>query len=591
MVLFLISFLAGILTVLSPCVLPLLPVIVGGSVVGGTRRAYTICISLGLAVVLFTVLLKASTVFISVPQAFWQIFSGTTLVLFGVVMLFPAFWDSLPFVNTLNRSSNKALAAGYQKNSFWGDVIMGASLGPVFSSCSPTYFVVLATVLPASFGIGLTDLLAYAVGLSGLLFIISLAGQRLVDALGVTIESGGWFRRALGVIFIVLGIAVAFGTEASSEVWLYDHGFDVTVIEQQLLGANNTSASGAHGAATTSPMTAAEKALVYQKAPELAGIDGYINTNGQPITIGQFKGKDVVLIDFWTYSCINCIRTVPYVESWYQKYKDEGLVIVGVHTPEFAFEHVTSNVEQAVKQLGITYPVVQDNEYSTWNAFGNQFWPREYLIDIDGFIVHDHAGEGDYDGTEMAIRQALAERAARLGGQIPASTSTPTGVIPMNESQIGSPETYFGSARNEYLGSGRQGVNGIQTLSEPQSVLRNTLYLIGKWDFADQYAETPSDVGSSSVGSDRVDYLYDAKNVYFVAGSAAKPIEVEVLRDSKPLTASEAGKDVYFKDGRSYVSINENRLYDIVKGEDYSQHLLEIIISHPGLQAYTFTFG
>src|ERR1700690_3858424 len=170
MILLLISFIAGILTVLAPCVLPLLPVIVGGSLTTGShRRAYTICLALGASVIVFTLLLKASTVFINIPQSFWEWFSGGILILFGIVMIFPRLWDNLGFVNLMNRSSNKALATGYQKNSIWGDMVMGAALGPVFSSCSPTYFVILATVLPASFGMGFLDLLVYAIGLSGFL--------------------------------------------------------------------------------------------------------------------------------------------------------------------------------------------------------------------------------------------------------------------------------------------------------------------------------------------------------------------------------------------------------------------------------------
>src|ERR1700722_19320767 len=238
MILFLISFVAGILTVLAPCVLPLLPVIVGGSMAqGGRWRGYTICFSLGVSVILFTLLLKASTVFINVPQTFWEWFSGAILILFGLVMVFPQLWDRLGFVNAMNRGSNKLLGAGYQRNSRLGDVLMGAALGPVFSSCSPTYFVILATVLPQSFAAGFADLLAYAVGLSGFLLIIALVGQKLVDKLGVAIEPGGWFRRAIGIIFIIVGIAVGTGVEANFEAYLLNNGFDLTFIEDRLLGA------------------------------------------------------------------------------------------------------------------------------------------------------------------------------------------------------------------------------------------------------------------------------------------------------------------------------------------------------------------
>ena len=196
MLLFFVSFIAGVLTAIAPCVLPLLPVIVGGSIAGGSRwRAYTITVSLGVSVIIFTLLLKVSTAFINVPQGTWQLISAAILIAFGLVMIFPQLWDRLGFVNALNRSSNKLLATGYQQNSFWGDALMGAALGPVFASCSPTYFVILATVLPASFAMGLLDLVAYAVGLSGFLLLIALAGQRLLGKLGGGIGPGGGVRR------------------------------------------------------------------------------------------------------------------------------------------------------------------------------------------------------------------------------------------------------------------------------------------------------------------------------------------------------------------------------------------------------------
>ena len=584
MLLFFISFIAGVLTVLAPCVLPLLPVIVGGSLAQGNKwRTYTICVSLGLSVIIFTLLLKASTVFISIPQNVWEWISGGVLILFGIVMVFPQIWDRLGFVNIMNRSSNRLLATGYQRNSMYGDVIMGASLGPVFSSCSPTYFVILATVLPASFGMGLADLIAYAVGLSGFLFIIAIAGQKLVDKLGVTINPSGWFRRGIGILFLIVGLGVATGGEANLEAWLLSRGFDVTVIEQHLLGASQSDITSPQDA-TSTPMTAAEKALVYKKSPELASIDGYINTGGKPITIGQYAGDKVVLVDFWTYSCINCQRTIPYLEAWYKKYEPYGLVIVGVSTPEFAFEHVYQNVENAVQQLGITYPVVLDNEYGTWNAFGNEYWPRDYLVDIDGYIVYDHAGEGDYDGAEAAIQKALIERAQRLGLPKPdfSGMAAPVNAIAINYNGVNSPETYFGSDRNEYLANGDQGAAGVQTLTIPQKFDLNSLYLGGSWDFESQYAE-------NQLAGAQIQYEYDSKNVYFVAASGTgKPLKIKVMLDGKPLDSTNRGADV---DANSEATIQEDRLYDIVQGQSYGTHVLQITVENPGLQGYTFTFG
>ncbi len=571
MILFLISFIAGVLTVLAPCVLPLLPVIVGGSLTTGSlRRAYTICISLGASVIAFTLLLKVSTAFINVPQSFWQWFSGGILIIFGLVMIVPQLWDSLPFVGKLNLSSNKVLAVGYQKNSLWGDLLMGAALGPVFASCSPTYFVILATVLPASFFMGFLDLLAYAVGLSGFLFIIALAGQKLVDRLGVTIERNGWFRKGIGVLFIIVGLAVATGLSARAEAWLLERGFDATKYEQVLLGTNNGKSE-----ISVDP-------LVYPLAPELVSPDGYINTDGKPIKLADFKEKKVVLLDIWTYSCINCQRTLPYLKAWYEKYSGEGLEIIGVHTPEFAFEKVQKNVEEAVARFGIKYPVILDNEYQTWNAYGNQFWPRKYLINIDGYIVYDHAGEGNYAETERAIQKALAERASRMNVEvvIPKGESAPSGVVAIDPGKVDSPETYFGAARNEYLGNGAQGIAGSQTLTIPANIFPNTLYLGGVWNFTQEYARNTS---AKAV----VRFRYDAKNVYFVA-AAATPVKIKVTRDGGKALGAERGADV---DVNGEATIKEERLYKLIEGADYGVHTIEIEVEGAGLQGYTFTFG
>ncbi len=579
MFLFAVSFIAGLLTVLAPCVLPLLPVIVGGSVAegGNRRRAYTICAALGVSVVLFTLLLKVSSLFINVPPSTWQYVSGAILIGFGLTMLFPRLWDGLGFVNTLNMSSNRALAAGYRRNSAWGDVLMGASLGPVFASCSPTYFIILATVLPASFAMGLLDLFAYAVGLSGFLLLIALTGQRLVDRLGVAIEPGGWFRRGIGTLFVIVGLAVLTGIEAKTEAWLLNRGFDATRIEQRLLGASG----GASAYATSTEfLLPAQKAGRYQKAPELVAPDGYINTGGKPITLAGLRGK-VVLLDIWTYSCINCQRTLPYVKAWYEKYAPEGLEIIGVHTPEFAFEKVPKNVQEAVTGFGIAYPVILDNQYQTWNAYGNQFWPRKYLIDMDGYIVYDHAGEGNYAETEAAIQWALRERASRLGTEMPdaADAAEPQGAIDAETLRVGSPETYFGAARNSYLANGQEGKAGVQMLALPKTFYKNALYLGGTWSLEEEYAESRS--------ATEVRFLYDAKDVYFVA-SAKQPIKIRVTRDGGTPLGADRGADV---DADGYATIHADRLYKLIEGAAAGAHTIEISIPAAGLKAYTFTFG
>jgi thiol-disulfide isomerase/thioredoxin len=321
----------------------------------------------------------------------------------------------------------------------------------------------------------------------------------------------------------------------------------------------------------------AEKAQKYEYAKEIADPSGFVNVDN--ITIGSLIGKKVILVDFWTYSCINCARTIPYLNMWYAKYHDQGLEIIGIHSPEFQFEHDIGNVRAAVKKYDIHYPVVLDNNLATWSSYENQYWPEEYLIDIDGFVVDRQIGEGGYDTTETKIQDLLRERADALGIQANISTTTgvPADTIAIDYSKVGSPETYFGSARNEYLGNGQKGTNGMQTLVRPGILLPNVLYLAGPWDFSGQYAETG--------GATSVIFQYDAKNVYFVA-SADNATAVTVMLDGKPITAG-AGSDV----SGSVALVRDNQLYTIVEGADYGEHTLELDIPGPGLRAYTFTFG
>ena len=605
MTLFLIALLAGLLTVLSPCVLPLLPVIVGGSISGerSLKRALTVTIALGISVFVFTFLLKVLTIFISVPSWFWTDFSGGLIIIVGLVMLFPKLWDALPFAAKINADSSKAMNVGFTKQNFWGDVLVGGALGPVFSSCSPTYFIVLATILPASLGAGVADILAYIVGLCVSLLLVSFVGQKILDKLGVASDPNGWFKRVMGIIFILVGLLIISGLSAKLEAPLYNI-FDETKIEQGLLQTKavsqsiqntsgtasstglalmpeSTSTAEATGITPALAAILAKKSAMYPLAPQLVSPDGYINTSGQLINLAQYRGKDVVLVDFWTYSCINCQRTIPYLNSWYAKYHNEGLVIIGVSTPEFAFEHVEANVAAAVKQLGIMYPVVLDNEYKTWNAYHNEYWPHDYLVDIDGYIVHDYIGEGNYAQTEMDIQTSLKERATRLGLSTAGIDQSVTTVSEDDISDVQSPETYFGSNRNTYLGNGTAGQSGTQTFTLPtlSNVTPNTLYLGGTWDIEPESAAT--------VGAATVEYAYSANDFYIVA-SGDSPVTVEVLQDGQPVGSS-AGADV--DPTTSTVTIQANRLYKLIHNSTPGAHTVELKISGSGFHAYTLDFG
>ena len=377
----------------------------------------------------------------------------------------------------------------------------------------------------------------------------------------------------------LIGYVILIALSAGGFLFARNSETGVSELSGPLAAAINESQASATSSAKRF-LSENQKMSLYKKSPELVAPNGYINTNGKPITIEEFKGKKVVLLDIWTYTCINCQRTFPYLRAWYETYSSEGLEIIGIHTPEFAFERDINNVSDAVKKFGLKYPVVLDNEYKTWNALGNQFWPRKYLVDIDGYIVYDHAGEGNYAETESEIRKALAERDSRLGTTASSmAESKPQGVIEVKSGGVRSPEIYFGAARNEYLGNGAQGSIGVQKLSLPGKVSDNTLYLGGSWNIQKEYSE-------NNENGTRIVFKYSAKNVYFVA-SADKPVTVTVLRDGVPIT-DERGVDV---DSTGRVTIGENRLYHLIGGKDYGEHTIEIKIDGVGLQAYTFTFG
>ncbi|MEO5635446.1 MAG: cytochrome c biogenesis protein CcdA [Candidatus Paceibacterota bacterium] len=574
MTLLIISLVAGMLTVLAPCILPLLPVIVGRSLTDSTlskRRLFVVVTSLGLSIILFTLLLKASTLFIDIPQDFWKWFSGGIIFIFGLVSLFPELWEKLSFTATISQKSNAVMTEGFKKDTIWGDIIVGASLGPIFSACSPTYFVILATVLPVSLALGILYLFTFSLGLALSLVVVALLGQKIVNKLGIVSNPRGWFKRTLGLIFIIVAIAIVSGYDKKLQISLLEAGFlDVTKIEQKLLDKDAQKSDVSNIESTEdSLLSVMEKNKKYKIAPELSSIDGYINTDNLPITISEYRGKKVVLLDIWTYSCINCQRTIPYLNSWYKTYEDRGLVIIGLHTPEFTFEKVQQNVEDAVKKFDIKYPVVLDNDFSTWNAYENRYWPRKYLIDIDGFIVYDHAGEGDYDITEKAIQNALFERNARTETNtvIPTTTSTPEGVMTVESGKVGSPEIYFGSSRNEDLANGNAGVSGEQNLTIPQSVQLNNLYLGGNWNMTSEFAENKGDAS--------VTFKYNAKDVYFVGGSK-DGVRVEVYKDEVLLKT---------------ITVKAEQLYTLIEGESYGEHTLKMKIKGSGLQAFTFTFG
>ncbi len=327
----------------------------------------------------------------------------------------------------------------------------------------------------------------------------------------------------------------------------------------------------------------AEASANSPSAPELAGISAWINS--EPLSIADLKGK-VVLVDFWTYSCINCIRTLPYLNAWQREYSDDGLVIIGVHAPEFDFEKDLGNVQKAVSKYGVKYAVALDNNHDTWNAFHNSYWPRKYLIDMDGKVRYDHIGEGGYGETEKKIQELLKERASvkKIHATIPDEMASPEDAVGVNFSMIATPELYLGyQFARVNLGNDegfKPGKSFAYTLPAYSDLRSNVVYVGGTWKGNADNLELASNEG-------RIVLRYTAKDVNIVAGPGGQPALLQVILDGNFISTEGSGSDV---DG-SKAKVSEQRLYNIVSDSAYATRTVEINVKGKGFKIYTFTFG
>ena len=549
MTLLVLSFLAGALTSLAPCVLPLLPVIIGGSIAGEERekyRPYVVAASLAGSLLLFTYLLKVSSLLININPNVWVAISATILIVLGVASLFPDIYEK--FIARINgqEKTDGLLKRALKRRGYIGAILTGAALGPVFSSCSPTYAFVLATVLPRNVFTGFIYLISYSLGLVAVLLAISIPGRKYLGKFRWAIDVHSGFRRGLGVLFIIIGLGVGFGYDKKVELWATNHlPNTVSQIDQGLLASVNPPA----------PTSAGDKQfnVTPYKAPELTGISDWINSN--PLTIASLRGK-VVMVDFWTYSCINCVRTLPYVEKWYETYKSKGFVVIGVSAPEFGFEKVKSNVAMAAKQHGLTYPIALDNNLSTWNAYANEYWPAHYLINRNGQVVSEHFGEGEYAATESAIQKLLGE-SAPLVSSPELKTFNP----------LQTPETYFGTDRSSnFVGKGYG--PGPGTYTDKPFTQSDSWDLGGQWNVGGQ--------AITSVANSVLRFNVTARNVYVVVSEPNNTSHsIGVTIDGKPAAP---------------IAVTGSNLYTVASFAEFGAHT--ILLNVPtGVELHTFTFG
>jgi cytochrome c biogenesis protein CcdA/thiol-disulfide isomerase/thioredoxin len=558
------AFFAGMITILAPCVLPLLPVIIGGSISGNVndkRRPFIITASLAVSLILFTILLKATTLFIDVPPEVFVYISGGILIALGIVFLFPGIYEWIILKLNLQAKSQQLLGKSSGKGPIVGAIITGAALGPVFSSCSPVYAYILATILPVNFGVAMLYMISYVLGLSVMLLLVGFLGRKFVSKIKFASNPKGWFNRTIAIIFIVVGVLVITGFDKRLQTYISEKTpFDFDSLSSKLIPASSREASS--GVLNVKPYA----------APEFTGLTNWINN--ESLTLEDLRGK-VVLVDFWTYSCINCIRTQPYLKSWHETYKDSGLIIIGVHAPEFAFEQKPENVKNAAQKAGLEYPIALDNDFSTWNAYENQYWPASYLIDKDGQVRRYHGGEGEYKETEQAIRTLLAEN----GGSVPEqSSSALSGEVPVSEEQT--PETYLGTKRaSNYTGMPNL-IQGTHKF-EPAKLGRvNQWTLGGTWEVTSE--------GIIAKEGSMLSFRFGAKEMYTVTANEVTDKAISVTLNGKPISQTNAaGEDVK----NSKITVNAAQLYKIVNYEKFKPDSVVKLTVPEGVQLNVFTFG
>jgi cytochrome c biogenesis protein CcdA/thiol-disulfide isomerase/thioredoxin len=588
------AVLAGAGTALSPCVLPVLPALLSAGGVGGRRRPLGIVLGLSITFTVTIVGVAKVVDGVGLGSDPLRIVAIVVLFVFGAALLLPDVTDRIEApLSRLARFGPRSRGDG-----FLSGLLVGGALGFVYTPCASP---ILAAVISVSAASGKTVViaLAYALGSAAVLLALTLGGRRLFDRVRKA-GRGPLLQRALGVIMIVTAVAIITNLDVNFDRFVAQHIPDVNLTaslecsetvtkhlheisgrQPKFAPANGSSACGGSGSSVkAAPANASQATLLAAAgglkklgpAPEFNETQDWFNTpEEKPLSLASLRGR-VVLIDFWTYTCINCIRTLPYLKAWDATYRHDGLTIVGVETPEFAFEHDASNVSNAIKQFGLKYPVVQDNKMGTWNAYGNEYWPADYLIDAKGQVRYAAFGEGDYDKTETAIRALLAEKGSQIGGK-----SHPTDVI--KPSEQATPETYLGTARADgWIDEPRNGAHDYG-VAPTGSLPLDDFAFSGTWNISSQPATAIANAG--------VDVEFEAKNVYLVLSSAGgTPRPVQVLLDGKPISARAAGTDVH----GSVVTVRGQRLYTLVSLPRDERHRLSLRFA-PGVSGYAFTFG
>jgi len=595
MVLYLLAFLGGALTIASPCILPVLPFVFANSDKSFLRRGLPMLIGMAATFAAVATLAAFGGGWAARANEFGRWAALALLAVFGLTLLFPSLSERLtgPLVALGGRLSEKA---DREDGGIAAALLLGVATGFLWAPCAGPILGLILTgaALQGASATTTLLLLSYALGAATSLALALLVGGRVFAAMKRGLGAGEWIRRGFGAAVVAAVAVIALGA---------DTGFltrlslaQTSQLEQGLLDrfhaaagnpppvsvAMNGEAQMAMRPNSPAPKEEAKEQLpVEGNLPSLSGAVEWLNS--PPLTAEALKGK-VVLVDFWTYSCINCLRSLPYVRAWAEKYRDKGLVVIGVHAPEFAFEKVISNVKKAVADLHIDYPVAIDNDYAIWRAFNNNYWPAHYFIDAKGRIRGHHFGEGDYDGSEKIIQQLLAEAGQEgLAPEGVVKVSATGAQAAADMSDVKSPETYLGYGRAENFASPGGQAQDKRHVYAALDLSLNQWALAGAWTVKEERADLGKPGGA-------INFRFHARDLHLVLGPGAdgKPVRFRVTIDGKP-PGDDHGADI---NAQGEGVVTGERLYQLLRQQGaIGDRLFRIEFLDPGVRAYAFTFG
>ena len=576
MLLALLAYLGGVLTILSPCILPVLPFVFARSDQPFVRSGLPLLAGMALTFAIVATLAAVGGGWAVQANAIGRWVALALLALFALTLIFPALSDRMtrPLVALGSRLTEKT----GQQRGIGSSLLLGVATGLLWAPCAGPILGIIFTTAALNGAHASTTLLllAYALGAATSLALALLAGGKIFARMKKSLGAGEWIKKSLGVLVLVGVAAIALGLD--TRVLARLSTAQTSGIESRL-----ASLLGVEGMDQTTKIETRNGQLVLPvigDLPPLDGIGPWINS--APLTREQLKGK-VVVIDFWTYSCINCLRSIPHVRAWYDRYKDDGLVVIGVHAPEFAFEREFANVQKAVADLGIRYPVALDNDWKLWRALKNNYWPAHYFIDAQGRIRYYHHGEGSYEESERVIRQLLAEAGHPPSMRMAGATANEAAELAAS-GKVQSPETYIGYARaDRFVSAGGQAKEHAKDYAIPAQLQLNQWGLGGRWSVGPQAA--------TSLGAGgKIAFRFHARDLHLVLGPAegGKPIRFRITIDGRA-PGPDAGGDVK-ADGSGVVT--EERLYQLVRLKgDVTDHSFTIEFLDPGVRAFSFTFG